>query len=265
MSKPKRALERALKAIPPVDGILGTPAFVRLAEKWGRDGLRRFLQIRLDDYRAELRAGRGKALDREAFLNTLPRRWAGEWQGLCERGTRRVINGTGVLLHTNLGRANLSERARKEVAIAALLHDAVEDQGGSKVLGEIERRFGARAAAIVEGCSDWSGDGAKPPWRRRKEHHIARLAAAGPDVQLVAAADKLHNLRSLIADYRARGETVWPRFNGGRAGTLWYYRQVADALGAAGVPPALGEALAGAVDEIEGLAANVKRADRVEN
>ncbi len=119
MSKPKRALERALKAIPPVDGILGTPAFVRLAEKWGRDGLRRFLQIRLDDYRAELRAGRGKALDREAFLNTLPRRWAGEWQGLCERGTRRVINGTGVLLHTNLGRANLSERARKEVAIAA--------------------------------------------------------------------------------------------------------------------------------------------------
>jgi (p)ppGpp synthase/HD superfamily hydrolase len=155
--------------------------------------------------------------------------------------------------------------ADEEVAIAALLHDAVEDQGGSKVLGEIERRFGARAAAIVEGCSDWSGDGAKPPWRRRKEHHIARLAAAGPDVQLVAAADKLHNLRSLIADYRARGETVWPRFNGGRAGTLWYYRQVADALGAAGVPPALGEALAGAVDEIEGLAANVKRADRVEN
>ena len=118
MSEPKRALERALKAIAPVDGILGTPAFARLAEKWGRDGLRRFLQIRLDEHRAELRAGRGRDLDRAAFLNTYPRLWADEWKLLCEHGTRRVINGTGVLLHTNLGRANLSDRARREVATA---------------------------------------------------------------------------------------------------------------------------------------------------
>lgn len=102
-----------------MDGILAAQPFRRLAERWSREGLRRFLRYRLDAYRAELRAGLQAGLDRETFLKSLPPLWAAEWRALCERGTRRVINGTGVLLHTNLGRALLSERARRDVARAA--------------------------------------------------------------------------------------------------------------------------------------------------
>ncbi len=119
MSQSRRAIERAFQAIPPVDGILATAPFTRLAARWGRDGLRRFVQIKLDAYRAELRAGTSKPLEREGFLKTLPGLWAADWRTLCERGTRRVINGTGVLLHTNLGRSTLSAGARKAVGEAA--------------------------------------------------------------------------------------------------------------------------------------------------
>jgi (p)ppGpp synthase/HD superfamily hydrolase len=116
----------------------------------------------------------------------------------------------------------------EDEAIAALLHDAVEDQGGAPILVEIRRRFGEKVAAIVSGCSD-SDTIPKPPWRERKERYIAHLPEAAPEVRLVSMADKLHNARAVLMDYRLQGEELWGNFKGGREGTLWYYRAVLDA------------------------------------
>ncbi len=115
----------------------------------------------------------------------------------------------------------------EDLAIAALLHDVVEDCGGAPMLKEVRRRFGTRVAKIVEGCTDADTD-PKPPWRERKENYIQRLKQADDDTHLVSAADKLNNVRSILRDYREVGESVWSRFKGGREGTLWYYRTLRD-------------------------------------
>jgi GTP pyrophosphokinase len=112
-------------------------------------------------------------------------------------------------------------------AIAALLHDTIEDAGGDSTRQDIRRQFGAEVVAIVDGCTD-AETIPKPPWEERKRAYIAHLAEAGPSVLLVSSADKLHNARSILADYREIGEELWPRFNGGRVGTLWYYRELAN-------------------------------------
>jgi (p)ppGpp synthase/HD superfamily hydrolase len=115
----------------------------------------------------------------------------------------------------------------EDLAIAALLHDVVEDCGGTPMLKELQRRFGKRVASIVDGCTDSYSD-PKPPWKQRKDSYIARLKEEGVDTRLVSAADKLNNIRSILSDYRVLGESVWSRFNGGREGTLWYYRTLRD-------------------------------------
>ena len=142
-------------------------------------------------------------------------------------------------------------------AIAALLHDAVEDQGGPPILAEITSRFGNEVAAIVEGCSDTDVT-PKPPWRKRKEDYIAHIRRAPASVRLVSAADKLHNARAILADYRVLGEALWSRFNGGKDGTLWYYRALTEAYRLAEVGAdheRLAADLDRVVSEIEGLAA----------
>jgi (p)ppGpp synthase/HD superfamily hydrolase len=111
----------------------------------------------------------------------------------------------------------------EDQAIAALLHDVVEDCGGAPMPKEVRRRFGIRVAKIVDGCTD-SDTYPKPPWRERKESYIRHLKTADADTRLVSAADKLNNVRSILSDYREVGESVWARFTGGREGTLWYYR-----------------------------------------
>ena len=115
----------------------------------------------------------------------------------------------------------------EDLAIAALLHDVVEDCGGAPMLKEVRRRFGSRVAKVVDGCTD-ADTYPKPPWRERKEKYIRRLKTADAATRLVSAADKLNNVRSILSDYRAIGESVWSRFNGGRDGTLWYYRTLRD-------------------------------------
>jgi GTP pyrophosphokinase len=115
----------------------------------------------------------------------------------------------------------------EDLAIAALLHDVVEDCGGAQMLKEVKRRFGNRVAKVVDGCTD-SDTTPKPPWRERKENYIRHLKDADADTRLVSAADKLNNVCSIIADYREVEETIWSRFNGGREGTLWYYRALLD-------------------------------------
>jgi GTP pyrophosphokinase len=111
----------------------------------------------------------------------------------------------------------------EDLAIAALLHDVVEDCGGTPILRDVEKKFGPRVAKVVEGCTDTVLD-PKPPWRQRKEDYLRELKDADSDTRLVSAADKLHNVRSILTDYRHQGETIWSRFNGKKEGTLWYYR-----------------------------------------
>jgi len=113
----------------------------------------------------------------------------------------------------------------EDQAIAALLHDAVEDQGGMRVLEEIRDLFGDRVAFIVEGCTD-SFQTPKPAWKVRKENYLAHLSEANEDVRRVSLADKLYNARSILSDLLKDGDLVWKRFNGGKEGTLWYYHSL---------------------------------------
>jgi (p)ppGpp synthase/HD superfamily hydrolase len=146
----------------------------------------------------------------------------------------------------------------EDLAIAALLHDVVEDCGGKPVLEEVRRRFGPRVAHVVDGCTDSYGE-PKPAWKQRKLDYLQHLRNADADVRLVSAADKLHNVRSVLADYRNSGEIVWDRFTGKRDGTLWYYRALVDELQRRYRNP-LGTELELAVDELEILAGSRTRA-----
>jgi (p)ppGpp synthase/HD superfamily hydrolase len=141
----------------------------------------------------------------------------------------------------------------EDLAIAALLHDVVEDCGGAPMLQEVRRKFGQRVAKVVDGCTD-ADTYPKPPWRERKEKYIQHLKKADADTRLVSAADKLNNVRSIISDYRAIGESVWSRFNGGREGTLWYYRTLRDQF-LGHKPNRITRELELAVGELEALAA----------
>lgn len=124
----------------------------------------------------------------------------------------------------------------EDEAIAALLHDAIEDQsehhGGAAVLRErILRRYGANVLAIVEGCTD-ADTFPKPEWRERKERFVAHIARAPEPVCLVVAADKLHNVRTIVSDLRSRGDELWSIFNKPKAETMWYIHAMTDALDA---------------------------------
>lgn len=144
----------------------------------------------------------------------------------------------------------------EDLAIAALLHDVVEDCGGAPMLRQIRRRFGERVANVVDGCTDTDLD-PKPPWRQRKEDYLQHLRTADADVRLVSAADKLHNARSVLADYRALGEPIWERFQGKRDGTLWYYRALLNEFRRQKADPLINQ-LERVVLELEALAAAAK-------
>jgi (p)ppGpp synthase/HD superfamily hydrolase len=161
--------------------------------------------------------------------------------------------GTGVPYIAHLlgvGSLVLEAGGDEDLAIAALLHDVVEDCGGAPALAQVRRHFGGRVARIVDGCTD-SYDEPKPPWRERKEQFLQKLRAADHDIRLVAVADKLYNARSIVSDYREIGESIWQRFSGGREGTLWYYRALLDELRRA--PNRLTEELERVVTDLEEL------------
>lgn len=140
----------------------------------------------------------------------------------------------------------------KEV-VAALLHDAPEDQGGKERLADIRTRFGDEVADIVEACSD-TFEIPKPPWRGRKEAYIAHIREASASARLVSAADKLHNARSILSDYRQVGEDLWDRFTGKKEGTLWYYGALLDAFRETGTKPAIVDELDRTITELNRLA-----------
>jgi (p)ppGpp synthase/HD superfamily hydrolase len=153
-----------------------------------------------------------------------------------------------------VGSLVLENGGSENAAIAGLLHDAVEDQGGEEVLEQIASRFGTPVAGIVEACSD-SKQNPKPPWRERKERYIDHLATVTSETLLVSLADKLHNARAILADYRKIGEALWERFQGGREGTLWYYGALVGAFSEREDHPGLLDELRRVVAELNRLAA----------
>ncbi|WP_193196505.1 HD domain-containing protein [Nostoc sp. MG11] len=171
----------------------------------------------------------------------------------------QVRKGSGVpyIAHL-LGVASITLEygANEDEAIAALLHDAVEDQGGAATREEIRRRFDDKVTEIVDGCTDADAI-PKPPWRKRKEAYIAHIPNASPSVLLVSLADKLYNAQSILKDYRVLGESLWERFKGGREGTLWYYRALVDAFKKTGNAAIVAE-LERVVSEVETLASHKK-------
>jgi GTP pyrophosphokinase len=125
----------------------------------------------------------------------------------------------------------LEHGATETEAIAALLHDAVEDAGGRDTRDIIAGEFGEDVAAIVDGCTDDSPapGAAKRDWAERKREYIAHVADVAPAILLVSASDKLHNSRAILDDYRSHGDQVWTRFNATPGNIIWYYQSLAGA------------------------------------
>ncbi|MGQ9896932.1 MAG: HD domain-containing protein [Acidobacteriota bacterium] len=169
------------------------------------------------------------------------------------RHQKRKGRGTPYISHLlSVSALVLEHGGTEDQAIAALLHDAVEDQGGAPIREEIRCRFGERVTAIVDDCTD-TDQTPKPPWRLRKEAHLARLRTISEASRLVVLADKVHNARTILADYQTVGEALWLQFEGRREGTLWYYRTLVEIF--AGKPPLLlANELEHTVAELERLA-----------
>ncbi len=116
----------------------------------------------------------------------------------------------------------------EDEVIAALLHDAAEDAGGKTTLIEIENKFGPKVAEIVLACSD-TLEKQKPEWKNRKTAYLEELnQVKNPSILLVSIADKLHNIKSILRDYKQIGEELWTRFNANRDEILCYYSSLLD-------------------------------------
>ena len=121
----------------------------------------------------------------------------------------------------------------EDQVVAALLHDAPEDQGGQVILDEIRKRFGDGVAGYVEALSDSLIDSRtedKEPWEVRKARYLERLTHKPPAAKLISAADKLHNARSTLRDVRREGRAAWDKFNATREQSIWYYESLVERL-----------------------------------
>ncbi len=142
----------------------------------------------------------------------------------------------------------------EDQAIAALLHDAIEDQGGIETGRAIRAKFGDRVADIVEGCTDSFTD-PRPPWRERKEYYLSHLQEVDRATLLVSAADKLYNVSTIVKDYRSQYDRVWDHFTASKPEVLWYYRSLVEAFRARPEHPVLlVNELDRVVTELESLA-----------
>jgi (p)ppGpp synthase/HD superfamily hydrolase len=145
----------------------------------------------------------------------------------------------------------IQDGGSEDEAIAALLHDAVEDQGGLERLKDIRGRYGNVVADIVDECTDSYGD-PRPPWRRRKEAYIDGLEEASPGAVLVSLADKLDNTRSVIRGYRLRGDEMWGQTGKTAPDVRWYYGTLADRFSELRPGP-LADELSRTAEELEHL------------
>lgn len=161
----------------------------------------------------------------------------------------RKGNGTPYIAHLlSVSSRVLSAGGTEVQAIAGLLHDAAEDQGGQPTLDEVRKRFGADVAQIVADCTDSWVD-PKPDWRPRKEAYLSLLPKKPASSLLVSLADKVDNAEAILNDYRNIGDELWGRFTGRRDGTIWYYRKLSEIFDAV-LPGALARQLAVAVSHL---------------
>jgi (p)ppGpp synthase/HD superfamily hydrolase len=146
----------------------------------------------------------------------------------------------------------------EDMAIAALLHDGPEDQGGQATLDDIRERFGNRVAHIVEGCTDSLAENPenKAPWQERKIAYLQHLKEADLDTLTVSLADKLHNARAIVTDLMIHGDTTWERFSGKKDGTLWYYQSILDIALQSNAPQFLQVNLQDAVTDMHAIQLN---------
>lgn len=192
-------------------------------------------------------------------LIPLSARFTEALRGAADLHARQVRRGTKIpyIAHL-LGVASIAlhHGADEDEAIAALLHDTIEDAprelGANWVQNWLRFRFGERVLEIVEGCTD-ADVSPKPSWRRRKESYIARLPKEPSSVLLVSASDKLHNASAVLSDYREIGNRVWARFNkeAGKDGTIGYYRGLVTAYQRTSKHPRLVRELDAVVAQIE--------------
>ena len=192
----------------------------------------------------------GTLLCSQSFLEAL------EVAAVMFAGTRRKKTKIPYLAHLlGVCAMVLEHGGSEDEAIAALLHDTLEDITPTKLARKTVRAFGDDVYGIVLGCTDGTPNkkGKKAPWRERKEAYIAGLGHEPRPVLLVSAADKLHNARAIVADLRAIGEKAWKRFNAPKEDILWYYGALVDAFRA---NPAYPVAL---VDELERVVAEMRR------
>jgi (p)ppGpp synthase/HD superfamily hydrolase len=168
------------------------------------------------------------------------------------RNQTRKTSGVPYVAHL-LGVASLvlEEGSSEDVAIAALLHDAAEDQGGEQALAQISACFGTEVARWVRQASD-SLVLPKPEWEARKRHHIAGIPAADREARLIMLADKVHNARSILADHARVGSEVWEHFSVPRERTVWYYETVLEAFDR-GLSPVLYDTLSECVRRMKEL------------
>ena len=143
----------------------------------------------------------------------------------------------------------------EDEAIAAFLHDTVEDCGGKPVLERIRQHFGEKIADLVDGCSETDIQ-PKPPWFERKKGYIESIRSASPSVRLISCADKIHNASSIISEYRQVGEKVWDRFKANKTETLWFYSCLIAAMQASGENRPILNELILVVNELKELVEN---------
>jgi len=152
----------------------------------------------------------------------------------------------------------LEDGGDEDEAIAALLHDTLEDHPETVGKADLERRFGPRVAKLVELCTDTPPDyrgGPKPPWHQRKSAYVARIRKEPYPLCRIALADKLHNTRVIVRDYHRLGDTVWQRFKGTKEDQLRYHRALVEAFREAGAPGHL-------VDELDSLVRKLEMGSR---
>ena len=195
-----------------------------------------------------LRAGEHRGELGERFVDALG------YAARAHAGQRRANDGQPYVAHLlRVAGLVIQDGGSEDEAIAALLHDAVEDQGGLERLNDIRKRYGHPVADIVDECTDSYGD-PKPPWRARKEQYLAELEDSSPGALRVSMADKLDNVNSLLRAYRIDGEELWARSNKGPDDVRWYYGTLATRF-AELRPGPLADELSRTVAELEHLLA----------
>lgn len=195
--------------------------------------------------------GNSEAIPTKAFFMTPTDRYdeALAYASRLHRTQTRKGSGIPYIAHLlSVSALVLEHGGDEDQAIAGLLHDAAEDQGGKAQLETIRQQFGETVAQIVADCTDaWTEP--KPPWRARKEAYLAALPTKQDSSLLVSLADKTHNAEAIVSDKREIGDAIFQRFTGRRDGTIWYYKALADVF-AQKKPGVLADRLAKAVTEM---------------